>query len=338
MRFMTALIALAMLTSCSNSASDGQIEQAQNIIPPSQATTQSAPRSQSKDKYMVVPYNFQIKVSLEDIASNVTINNIQILANFEGNRIDATIPVTSRILSGRNSLGAGVFTDHPSYGPRPRFQAILEAQPFDESKDWLEISRIEFTGKLTPGLEVAGVKKTEISEFKELGINFNPSTEVGRVRQYFDLKVDMPDWAWSKSVSLTKKSPELELLRETYIDYYKLFQDMNPKSGRRASALVEIRRRLDEMLTELGQVYDISPDDAFYNMGIEDTTSDTDYTLMSLGNPKKWRPAVSADGRLMHLYPNDRDDIFTYEFEGGGLYDSFPWKFRYDGEKWIPSR
>jgi len=249
MRFMTALIALAMLTSCSNSASDGQIEQAQNIIPPSQASTQSAPRSQSKDKHMVVPYNFQVRISLEDIAAEVTINDIQILGNFKGNRVDVTLPVTSRILSGRNSLDGVVFTDHPSYGPRPRFQAILEAQPFDESKDWLEISRIEFTGKLTPELEVAGVKKTELSEFKELNVNFNPHTELGTVRQYFDLKVDMPDWAWSKSDSLTKKSPELELLRETYIDYYKLFQDMNPESGKRASALLEIRRRLDESMT-----------------------------------------------------------------------------------------
>jgi len=104
---------------------------------------------------------------------------------------------------------------------------------------------------LTPGLEVAGVKKTELSEFKELGISFNTSIETGRVRQYFNLKVDMPDWAWSKSVSVSEDAPEIELLRETYIDYYKLFEDMNPNSGRRASALVEIRRRLDEMLSQM---------------------------------------------------------------------------------------
>ena len=337
MRIIMALMAASFLISCSKSSSEGHAEQAQNTTL-SSPSGQPAPLSNPKDKHMVVPYSFRVKISLEDIATSVTINDIQILANFDGSRIDATLPVTSRILSGRNSMGAKVFTDHPSYGVQPRFQVILEAQPFDESKDWFEISRIEFTGKLTPGLDVAGVKKTELSEFRELSVRFDPRTELGRVRQYFDLKADMPDWAWSKSVALTRKSPELELLRETYLDYYKLFEDLNPESGRRASALAEIRHRLDEMLTELGQVYDISADDAFYNLGIEDTTQDSDYTLMPLGNPKKWKPAVSADGRLMELYPNDRDDILMYEFEGGGLYTSFPWKFRYDGKKWIPSR
>jgi len=337
MRIIMALIAASFLISCSKSSSEGHAEQAQNTTL-SSPSAQSAPLSNPKDKHMVVPYNFRVKISLEDIATSVTVNDIQILGNFRGNRVDTVLPVTSRILSGRNSLGASILTDHPSYGVRPRFQAILEAQPFDESKDWLEISRIEFTGKLTPGMEVAGVKKTELSEFKELGISFNTSIETGRVRQYFNLKVDMPDWAWSKSVSVSEDAPEIELLRETYIDYYKLFEDMNPNSGRRASALVEIRRRLDEMLTELGQVYDISPDDAFYNIGIEESTKDPDYTLMPLGNPKKWDSAASADGRLMELYPNDRNNIFTYEFEGGGLYTSYPWKFRFDGKKWIPSR
>jgi len=73
-------------------------------------------------------------------------------------------------------------------------------------------------------------------------------------------------------------------------------------------------------------------------MGIEESTKDTDYTLMPLGNPKKWSIAVSADGRLMELYPRNRSNILTYEFDGGGLYTSFPWKFRFDGKKWIPSR
>jgi len=329
MRIIMALIASAFLISCSKQASDVNTEHSQNTI---------SPLSHSKDKFMAVPYNFQVKISLEDIATNITINNIPILDNYEGYQIDTTLPVTSRILSGRNSFGGELFTDHPSYGPRPRFQAILEAQPFDESKDWFEISRIEFTGKLTPGLDVAGVKKTELSEFRELSVRFDPSIDGGTIRQYFDLEADMPDWAWSKSAALTRKSPELELLRETYVDYYKLFEDLNPESGRRASALAEIRHRLDEMLNELGQVYDISADDAFYNLGIQDTTQDSDYTLMPLGNPKKWKPAVSADGRLMALYPDDRDDILMYEFDGGGLYTSYPWKFRFDGEKWIPSR
>ena len=182
MRIIMALIAASFLISCSKSSSEGHAEQAQNTTL-SSPSAQSAPLSNPKDKHMVVPYNFQVRISLEDIATSVTINDFKILANFDGNRIDTTLPVTSRILSGRNSMGAKVFTDHPSYGVQPRFQAILEAQPFNESKDWLEISRIEFTGKLTPELDVTGVKKTELSEFQELGVNFNPRTELGRVRQ-----------------------------------------------------------------------------------------------------------------------------------------------------------
>jgi len=242
---------LFVLTSCSKPPSDGQTKQAKNTTPPSQVSAQPAPLSNPKDKHMVVPYSFRVKISLEDIATSVKINDIQILGNFSGNQIDTTLPVTSRIVSGRNSLGASLFTDHPSYGPRPRFQAILEAQPFDKSKDWAEISRIEFTGKLTRELEVAGIKQTELSEFKELNISFDSDLELARIRQYFDLKADMPDWAWAKSVSVPEDGPEIELLRETYVEYYKLFQDLNPESGRRASALAEIRHRLDEMLNEL---------------------------------------------------------------------------------------
>jgi len=170
MRIIMALMASFVLISCSKPASGGQAEEVQNIISTSQGLTQAKLHPHSKDKFMTVPYNFQVKISLEDIATNITINNIPVLDNYEGYQIDATIPVTSRILSGRNSFGGELFTDHPSYGPRPRFQAILEAQPFDESKDWFEVSRIEFTGKLTPGLEATGVKKTKLSEFRELSV------------------------------------------------------------------------------------------------------------------------------------------------------------------------
>ena len=82
----------------------------------------------------------------------------------------------------------------------------------------------------------------------------------------------------------------------------------------------------------------MAPDEVFASMGMAKTTIDSDMSLIPLGNPNEWEVELSANGRLTVFYPPDRDAILGYELKEGGYYSFFPFRFRYDGQKWIPSR
>ncbi|MDA8708713.1 hypothetical protein N9M10_04990 [Hellea sp.] len=287
---------------------------------------------------MNIPYRFRMNISVADVKMDILVNEIIVFDNYKGLKFDTTIPLTIFINPGQNTIGVTAFTGDESYGANPRVKAEIEAQEFNGKGDWFPVTSLEFSGKASEAMEDQGLQKSRLGLARNFTAKLDRFGGLLDIRKEFSLDINMSEWNWSRSQVMTENSPELATLKTTYVDYYNLLKNMNPDSGLREASLAEMKARLSELLNDQAQAYNMTSDEVFGSMGIASTTKDPDMTLMSLGDPEDWEVELSANGRLAVFYPPDRDTILAYEFKEGGFYSKYPLRFRYDGQKWIPSR
>lgn len=294
--------------------------------------------SNTKENTMIIPYRFRMNISVADMQMDILVNDIVVFENYTGLQYNTTIPLTIFVLPGKNTIGATAFNADTAYGANPRVKAVIEAQKFDKSEDWFEVTSLEFTGRVSETMEERGLRTSPLGISQNFTAEMNQYGSLFDIRKDFDLKINMSEWNWSKSQVMTENSPELASLRDTYVEYYNLLKNMHPDSGKREESLAEMKVRLSELLNDQAKAYTMTTDEVFNSLGMAITTEDPDMNLMPLGNPAEWDVELTADGRLAVFYPPDRDAILGYEIKEGGFYSFFPFRFRYDGQKWIPSR
>jgi len=287
---------------------------------------------------ITIPYRFRMNIAVADVQMDISVNDIVVFQNYMGHQINTTIPLTIFITPGTNTIGMATYTEAEAYGANPRVKAVIEAQKFDNTEDWFEVTSLEFTGRASETMEDQGVQKSPIGLSKNFTAKIDQYGGILDIRKEFDLNINMVEWNWSCSQKMTEKSPELGALRDIYVDYYNLLKNMNPQSDQRQKSLSQMKDNLSELLNDQALAYNMAPDEVFASMGMAKTTIDSDMSLIPLGNPNEWEVELSANGRLAAFYPPDRDAILGYELKEGGYYSFFPFRFRYDGQKWIPSR
>ncbi|MDA8708245.1 hypothetical protein N9M10_02625 [Hellea sp.] len=287
---------------------------------------------------MNIPYRFRMNISVADMQMDILVNDIVVFKNYTGAQYDTTIPLTIFVTPGENTIGVTAFTHDAAYGANPRVKAEIEAQKFDKSEDWFAVTSLEFSGKASESMEDKGLQKSILGLSRNFTAKLDQYGGLLDIRKEFSLNIKMSEWNWSRSQVMEENSPELVTLKATYVDYYNLLKNINPDSGLREASLAEMKARLSELLNDQAQAYNMTSDEVFGSMGIASMTKDPDMTLMSLGDTEDWEVELSANGRLAVFYPPDRDTILAYEFKEGGFYSQYPLRFRYDGQKWIPSR
>ena len=280
-------------------------------------------------------YSFRIVIYIEDYCCDVMINGIPVIRNYSGNQISSTVAVNQFILNGPNVLSSDIFVDASSYGPVPSLDVKLQATNKKSKSDWFTVAELQSKGKLSEGELDSNVGSSKLGTYQSSIVSIDANTEIGTISRDINIVSNLPDWGWKNSKKISKDSIELESLSNSYTLIHNLLKVL---SEGELSGINDLRGVLSELILELSLAFNISAEDVFKGLKLVSTATDNEFSLMPFNVPSTyWETEIVANGKLVRMYPPDRDDLLAFIHESGFV-QSFDFWFRYDGNVWRPVR
>lgn len=277
---------------------------------------------------MTPQFQFEIAISIEDRAGDLSLNDVPIFRNYDGRRADLNLPVTQWMVSGANRLKWDIFVDDESaLEPRARARATLRATPIGRG-EWRDLMTIAIAGPLsieTPPEVPAEATPLGIASAVTLGID--AASGIASVERQLKLTAPMPVWAWTSS-------PPIPDTPDVLGDLVRWYQGLHAALATGDSA--RIGGVLGEKTRELAAAFRMTEAEMFAEIGLAQVPADPEWRLSTPDWPSLMMERA-ADNRLVRLF-HPRDGGVIVSRDETGLYRSFEFWLRRAASGWVMTR
>lgn len=277
---------------------------------------------------MTPSHRFRILADIAWVACDITINDVPVIRNYSGKRLNMQYPVSDFIVPGANTLQIRtLLEDSESGASATRATATLQATSYETSV-WTDLFSVQT--RALPGTE--GEATTETST-TALGTALPQTSDYDRdggvylTTRTIHLEAQVPAWNWARSSEITKSPETLELLRRWYMAYHEAVRRRDFES---------IAGSLTEKTSELAIAHNLSPDVVAFEIALLRKMERPDLALVEV-DWDNTRMALGAGNRLARLYHPRSGTIIRY-VDSDQLRHSFDFWVRRDGASWKIAR
>ena len=273
-------------------------------------------------------HRFTLEVSINSVACDITVNDVPIVRNYSGNRIDMKIPVSDFMRSGRNTVAIRSMIDRSEGGfSAARATATLLATPYAQT-DWQALFSVATRAVVggegettnTPGESLLGPVTPQSASYDADIMILETSRSV-------DLYASLPTWAWQGGDAI----PELEEVTGSLVVWYRRFLDLL-----KARRIDVVSRLLAEKISELSLAHNLAGGLVESEVGLSGAMTEDGLTL----RPPDWDslvPEYAAANRLVRLYHPRNGAVVSY-LNPIGVIHTYDFWLRRGPSDWIIAR
>lgn len=273
-------------------------------------------------------HRFTLEVSINSVACDITVNDVPIVRNYSGSRIDMTIPVSDFMRSGRNTVVIRSMIDRSEGGfSATRATATLLATPYAQT-DWRPLFSVATRAVVggdgettnTPGESLLGPVTPQSASYDADIMILEASRSV-------DLHARMPTWAWQGGDEI----PELDEVTNSVVGWYRHFLDL--LEARRVDVVSGL---LAEKVSELSRAHNLAGGIVENEIGLPRAIADDSLTLRR----PDWDnlvPEYAATNRLVRLYHPRKGAVVSY-VNPIGVIHTYDFWLRRGPSDWIITR
>lgn len=277
---------------------------------------------------MTPQYQFELVISIEDRAGDLSLNDVPVFRNYEGRRADLNLPVTQWVVSGTNRLKWDIFVDDESaLEPKARARATLRATPMGRG-EWRDLMTIAIAGPLSmENPPQVPAEATPLGNASAVTLRIDEPSAIASVERELRLTAAMPAWAWTNS-------PQIPDTPEVLADLIQWYQGLH--AALTAGDSARIGGVLGEKTRELAAAFRMTEAEMFAEIGLAQVPADPEWRLTTPDWPNLMMERA-ADNRLVRLYHPQNGGVIVYRDETG-LYRSFEFWLRRAPSGWVMTR
>ncbi len=278
---------------------------------------------------MPPPARFSVKISMDERSGHLLLNGFPIFRNYEGHRNDLEMPVTEYILAGVNTLAWELIAEAEPQLPREaRVSASLRAAPWAGEGAPVDLFSVSHAGPVPEAPRVGtDAAASPFGPVSPTQTRWDRETELATVSRQISLTLAMPAWAWSRSPPIADSPATTASLTE----YYRHIFDLLRRGD--ANSLETLHR---EKAAELAEAYGRTSAEMMGEIGLPGMPREPEWSLRTPDWDGLWNDVV-AEGRLVRLVHPEAGRLFVFR-DDAGLYRSFDFWVRRDGQNWVISR
>jgi len=277
---------------------------------------------------MTPSHRFRIAADIAWVACDITINDIPVIRNYSGKRLNMQLPVTDFMVSGGNTIQIRTLLEDSEGGASAtRATATLQATPY-ETNAWTDLFSVQT--RALPGNEVEAtteVTATALGPALPQTSDYDPDGGIYLTTRNIQLDAQVPVWNWVRSGEITKSPEALQSLRAWYRAYHEAVRSRNFEA---------IAQSLTEKTAELSTAYNQPQDVIAFEIALLRKMQRPDLSLVDV-DWDNTRMALAADNRLARLYHPRMGTIIRY-IDDVQLRHSFDFWVRWDGTGWRITR
>lgn len=271
---------------------------------------------------------FFLDISMRDRAGHVSVNGIPVLRNYDGDRVETTLPVTHLILPGDNRIEWELLVEDDAFLPfEASVTATLRAAP-DRVQAPQPLTTVNNSAAIDQdAVDPEGAGPTPLGAAGPTETRFDPEYDLATVMRRFTLSLPLPGWAWAASTPI----PDNDAVRDALVDWYRYLHGLL-RDGR-----TEMLEQLHaEKAQELAAAYGVDNDAALQEIALPYVATDPDWRL----EEPDWDEVIieqAADARLVRLFDPSEGCVTVFRDELG-LFWSFDFWLRIEGGQWVIAR